>query len=68
MPRQLLRVAALLGGADQFLDEERVAVGAVDDAAQVGFVDRPPAEGADQLTNVVRGERVQAHPGDGGQP
>src|SRR5581483_5032106 len=67
LPRQLLAVGVLVAGGDQLLGEEGVAVGAADDAAQVGFGHRGGSQRTDQCPQVVGPEPFQMQPVDGGE-
>ncbi len=60
--------AALVGGHGEFLDEERVAVGAFEDGVdleRVGFVGEDPG---DLAAHLVAGEAAEFEAADGAQP
>ena len=61
--------AAGLGGrTDQLLDEERVALGAAHDRAQLLLADRARREAGDEQPDLVVAERAQLEPLDAAQP
>ncbi len=56
------------GGAHELLDEERVALGPVDDGDVLGLGHGGGVERADETAYVVGGERVELEPVDTAQP
>ncbi len=65
---EVLGDPAAPGGADELLDEERVALGPGDDVGEVGLGDRVGVQLADQGADLGVGERVELEPVDAADP